>query len=235
MADAASAVVVTTDMTIPAVSAAPAVPETVEVKVGDKTLKVSKDTAAVITALQQTASDAAAAAQVLEAKLKAVPAATTTTAAAPAEENYDRLFQDPKGFVTDLAEKIKNDLRAEYTQTTLQRDFWTAFYDTHKDLKKHDFYVKAVLDREIAVYGKLKVPEVIEKLGTTVKTELLALGGNKGGTLTKPAAEGGTERLVVESKEGSEDSLTEPVGSLTSLIKQRRAARRAKPQAQVTT
>lgn len=231
-------VVASLDMTIPGKDT-PAAPETVEVKVGEATLKVSKDAAEAITALQKSVTDHAAAATALKSQLDAATAAgpaKPAPVAATEEEQYNRLFTHPKEFLTEFEKKIKDDLIAGYTQTTLQRDFWADFYTKHADLKKHDFYVKAVLDRDMGTLGKLKTLEAIEKLGTTVKTELLALGGKPGTGLTKPAAEGGTEPLKPGSKPESESSPTDktPPDTLTGLIRARREARRAgggKPQA----
>ena len=209
----------------------PVAPETVEVKVGDKTLKVSKDAAEAISALQQSVSEQAALAAAAEARAKAAAPAAPEK---PQPENYDRLFQDPKGFLSDFAKQIKEELRSEYTQTTLQREFWTQFYEAHADLKKHDFYVKSVLDRDFDKVAKLKTPEAIQKLGETVKAELLALSGGKSNPAPqKPATEGGTERLPAESKPESEHSPTPAGDTLTGLIKARREARRRGAQPQV--
>lgn len=220
-------------VTAPALETKPAVAaETVEVKVGDKTLKVSKEVAETIKAVQDAAAQSVATIKAeAAAAIKAATPAPKVPAATDAEENYDDLFTKPKEFITKLRNEIKDELRAEYTQTEGQKDFWRAFYKAHPDLEKHDFYVKSVLDRDLKTLtaGGVTVTDAIAKLGTTVKTELLALGGKSAAGDARPRTEGGTEGRKPQSNAGSEDSpapADAPKDTLTGILKGRAEARR---------
>lgn len=214
---------------IPA-AATPVAPTEVEVTLGDKSFKVSKEVADALTAVQKSSGESV---ETLTSKVEeleaAIKAARPTPVPADEEElDVNQLFVNPKKFLDEYAAKIKADLVTAYTQTTNQDKFWQAFYEKHAELKPHDFYVKAVLSREMKGLSNLSVEKAITKLGDTVKGELLKLSG-KSGKGGKPTTEGGTEHVVRESKEDdSEDSPTEPKpgGGLVGLLKARREARR---------
>lgn len=215
-----------------------AAPETVEVTVGDKTFKLSKEAAEAVTAMQAAATSKVSeyTKQISDLQAQITAAGKPPVKAAPQPGiDTDKMFTDPKAFIADLTAQIKGDVTASltkaYNAATAERDFWDSFYGANPDLKANDFYVQAVLNREQATLGPLKVSEAITKLADIVKADLLKLAGKApaGGGTGRPAAEAGTERTPARSQGGSEHSLTtdQPApNSLTALLKQRREARR---------
>lgn len=209
--------------------------ESVEVKFGSTTLKVSKDIAAVLQAVQaeteRTNSEIRAANAALEAKVTALTKPTPKAGDSPLDGIETELFTDPAKAVERILavaeERTTKKLTTAYAADRNQAAFWTEFYSKHPELKDHDFYVRSVLDREYEGLKTQKVPDVINKLAETVKGDILKLqragkGGGDGSDI-----EGGTESSRGESKDVSKRSLTggdKPV-TLTDVLKQRAAAR----------
>lgn len=210
--------------------------ESVEVKFGSTTLKVSKDIATVLQAVQaeteRSNSEIRAANAALEAKVTALTKPKGDGNAQGPLAGIDvEMFTDPstaarKIVDTAVAEAVTK-LTTAYTADRNQAAFWTEFYSKHPELKDHDFYVQAVLNREYESLKTSKVPDVINKLAETVKGDILKLQRGGKGKGDGEEIEGGTESGQRGSNTGSERSLTgkdKPV-SLTDVLKQRAAAR----------
>lgn len=217
-------------VTAPELQPAPA-PEPVEVKVGDKTLKVDKATADALTAYQA-AQDAAGVATKAEikkladqlAKLAPVKAANSE----PAPTDLDQLiFTNPKEALRLIKAEVLAEVNGELGKTSAQQAFWTEFYRQNANLQEHDWLVKAVMTREFKTLAPMDVPSAIKHLSTTVKGDILKLGGKSPSPAKNPGLEGGNElaRKSSNAADVSESSPTE--GGLTSVLKQRRAARAA--------
>lgn len=225
------------------VPATPAAEESVEITVGDKTFKVSKDAAAAIKASQDAAAEAVSKVstklQTVESELQTLKVKPAAPATPDPKANPDRIFSDPKGFIEDLKAEIREEIAGAYTVDQARKEFWSEFYAANSELKEHDFYVKAVFQREMATMGKMTVPEAIKHLGTAAKTDLLKLSGKSGwaGGPKRPVTEGGNETQRGQSNAESGESqpeTTETPKSLTGLLKQRREARRTAQQPRAT-
>ena len=203
--------------------------ETVEVKIGDKTLKVDKATAEAITAFKTATDKAGTDAKAQLDALAAQVAKLTPKAALPAATegpDYETLmFTDPKKAVQLIKEEIRAELNTTLSATNAQTAFWTEFYAQNPDLKDADWLVKSILTREMPRMMKMQVPEAIKDLSETVKGEILKLSKVKPAKDPKDEVEGANESRRKPSKEtdAGKDSPT----SITDVLRQRKAARRA--------
>lgn len=225
-------------------AAADTTPQIAEVKIGDKTFKVSADAAAAISAATAAADAQLTGLKSDVAQLKAAVTAATTPREQPAERqenevNYDEIFTNPKAFFEKHDARVRAAVTAEltgqYRQNEGTKEFWAEFYKANPALKAHDLVVKAVMERDFALLKDLKISEASVKLADAAKTYLVTAGVKLPPNPTAPAAEGGSGNLpsATESKTNeteSEGSLTEtPPNSLSGIILQRRQARRGQP------
>lgn len=209
--------------------AAPADTGKTKVKVGDTELEVDAATAGVITALNKQNQD-------LYAYLKGI---TNTPQTKPAKEDpkdkkeeYDwetELFVNPKDAIKRLRAEIKDEVKAEMTQAyngaESSKQFWAAFYNDHGDLKEHDFYVRAILQRDYAQLENLPASEGAAELAKRVKKELLKLSGGKSNAdETHRQLEGSSTRSNAKSTSQKPEDVVPSIGEL---IRRRQASRRA--------
>lgn len=199
----------------------------VKVKVGDTELETDESSAAVINALNKQTTD-------LYAYLKGI---TGTPQAKPAakEDNKDEydweteLFVNPKEALKRLRSEIKEEVKAEmttaYNGAESSKQFWAAFYADHAELKEHDFYVKAILQRDYAQLENMPASEGATELAKRVKKELLKLSGGKSNAdETHRPLEGGSTRANAKS---ASQNVEDVVPSIGELIRRRQAGRRA--------
>ena len=204
-------------------------PELVEVKLGEKTVKLDAATAEAVKAIQETAEAAGVTARQLQAKLDV--ANRPADKKDGSEEPYDyetNLFTDPKGALARLRAEIVAEVEGKTNLKAAQKDYWDTFYQQNADLAGYRWVVDAVFSRDYATFGALTVGDSQKKLSETVKADLLKLRGGKNEADTTPGGEGGTESTRGRTKHdtGDKGSDAHRTGGLTATIKARRDARR---------
>lgn len=204
----------------------------VEVKVGDKSVKVDPLIAEALKLAQKAAEDAGVAVTSLRAQLTEKDAALAAASKpamkkAPEGDGLDvLLFTDPDKAIQLITENIMAKVDAKQSQTSAQEMFWKEFYKENKDLEDMDAYVRYVFQRDFPEMKKsgITVGEAIKKLGTTVKGELIKVSTRSKGQ-GKPIAEGGSEgnsgRNTESELEVSKDSPT----TTGQILRARREAR----------
>lgn len=212
-------------------------PTEVEVKLGDKSLKVAPEVAEALKIAQKAAEEAGIAVTSLKTQLSEKDAALAAAKqpAKPVKQDGDGLdvllFTDPDKAIQQITQNILAQVSANQTRTSNQEQFWKEFYKENKDLEDADGYVRYVFARDFDAMHKsgMNVGDAIKKLGTTVKGELLKMGRKEKGD-SRPIAEGGSEgnsgRKTGSESEVSEDSPT----TTASILAERRAARLAAKQ-----
>lgn len=200
----------------------------VKVKVGDTELETDESSAAVINALNKQTTD-------LYAYLKGIT--NGQPAAKPAvkddkKADYDwetELFVNPKEALSRLRAEIKAEVKEEmtgaYNAAESSKQFWTAFYNDHADLKEHDFYVRAILQRDYAQLENMPASEGATELAKRVKKELLKMSGGKSNSDEEHRPlEGGSTRANAKSASQKPEDVVPSIGEL---IRRRQAGRRA--------
>jgi hypothetical protein len=232
MTDKAAAAAVAPELNASAAAAA-AAPVVEKVTIGGKEFEVSKDAALAIKASQEAAT---ASAREIEQRLnsqiadltKRVPV-TPAEKAAPAAEDYDTLiFTQPKEAVARIKAELKAELAGVSESEKARAQFWTNFYDEFPELKGDELVVNAVASRDYNDLKDLKVVDARKKLGEATQKYLLERGVDRKKAKKGNQVEGGTESKDARSQSSkvSEDSQPEQ-GGISSVLKQRREARRA--------
>lgn len=209
----------------------------VEVKLGDKTVKVDSAVAAELAAARKAADEAgvkvgsltsqmAELNTKLEAALKpAQKAALEKTGETPLDV---LLFTDPSQAIAMIEKNILEKVNQTNQVENSRKEFWSEFYSQNKELNDFKGYVDFVFNRELPglVKKNLTVGDTIKEVSKIVKTELLKIKGvpeNK----QKLTAEGGSESG--NSGKQTESEKQEGEGSQTttaSILLERREARR---------
>lgn len=202
----------------------------VEVKVGEKTVKVAKEVADILRSTQEAASTASANIKTLTQQLAekdaALEAANKKSAPKEGEVGYDvLLFTDPDKAVEKITNSILGKVEEKMERTQSQQQFWGEFYKQNKDLKDFEGYVNYVFQRDYKTLtgAGVTVGDAIKKLGEAVKADLVKISGKSVGN-GKVVAEGGSEgNRGMDS--GSKASEGEHPQTTASILKARRAAR----------
>lgn len=198
----------------------------VKVKVGDTELETDESSAAVINALNKQTTD-------LYAYLKGI----TGTPKAPEPKKEDKkadydweteLFVNPKEALARLRQEIKAEVKEEmtgaYNAAESSKQFWTAFYKDHEELKEHDFYVRAILQRDYAQLENMPASEGATELAKRVKKELLKMSGGKSNSDEEHRPlEGGSTRANAKNPSQKPEDVVPSIGEL---IRRRQASRR---------
>ena len=203
----------------------------VSIKVDGTEYKVSKDTAAILTA-QQRQFD-----RVISEVKRPAPQSAAKKPADDEDANdvTVKFFADPKKFLDDFKTEILSTARqtmtAEYSQDQAQKQFWTDFYGTHKDLDKAKDHVlvEAVLRSNTKLLD-MKVEDASKELADLTRKNILDLtnrhkqGNKENRTATLEGGSTGASRQT-SRKEAADE--TPARASLSQLIKARKNARRA--------
>lgn len=213
-------------------------PTEVEVKIGDKTVKVDSAVAAALNAATTAAKEAGVSVNTLKAQVAERDALIAAAAKAgqkteqKAEDGLDvLLFTNPDKAIEQITQTILQKVSAQQAQTTAQGEFWVQFYKDNKDLEDADGYVRYVFARDFDTMKKagLTVGDAMKKLAETSKTEILKISGKQKGS-SRPVGEGGGEGNS-RSNERSESSVSEDLpASTSSILLERKAARAAAKQ-----
>lgn len=209
----------------------------VEVKLGDKTVKVDPAVAAELTAARKAASDAGVKVTSLSnqmaevnAKLEAaLKPAQKVALAQSGETPLDvLLFTDPTAAIALIEKNILEKVNTSNQVEKSRGEFWTEFYSQNKDLNDFKGYVDFVFNRELPglVKRNLTVGDTIKEVSKIVKTELLKIKGapeNK----QKAVGEGGSEsgNSGKQTRSENTDSGNE-LPTTASILQERREARR---------
>lgn len=210
----------------------------VEVKLGDKTVKVDPAVAAELTAARQAATDAGVKVTSLSNQMAEVnaklEAALKPAQKAALEKSGDTpldvlLFTDPTQAIALIEKNILDKVNQSNQVEKSRGEFWAEFYSQNKDLSDFKGYVDFVFNRELPglVKKNMTVGDTIKEVSKIVKTELLKIKGPGGDNKQKPVGEGSNEPGNSGKQKGSENSGSEDALPTTaSILQERREARR---------
>lgn len=201
----------------------------VKVKVADAEMETDEASAAVINALQKQNTDLYAYLKNIGAPSKPEPKKADPKDGGKPYDWSTELFVDPEGALkrlrAELKEEIKTEMTTAYNNAEGEKTFWNLFYKDNDELKEHDHFVRAILNRDYAELADLPTAKAAAELSTRVKKELLKLrGGRSNADESDRSLEGGSTRSNAKNTGQNKE---EVVSSLGDLIRKRAAARRA--------
>lgn len=206
----------------------------VEVVIDGQKYKVAGDTAAILQAQQRQFDRTLS-----EVKKTVMPQDEKKQKVEETDDDVTvKFFANPKKFLDDFKTEIlsttRQSLTAEYTQDQSQKQFWTDFYSEHKDLdpKKDHILVETILRRDSKKLYDMQVGDASKELADLTRKEILALvgrhKGEKAGNRTTTLESGsGTTNRGQKTKVDANDEDEPKRSTLSSLIKDRKAKRRA--------
>jgi uncharacterized protein YecA (UPF0149 family) len=171
---------------------------------------------------------------------RAIPPAEPTTQPQAADgidemtdEEFDALlFSEPRKALAMNNEKLKRDLRNEYTTEQGTTKFWDQFYAANADLKEDDDLVQSTLQKNMAELANMPVDKAKSRLAELTRDRILGFmkKTRDGGNRKRAVAEGANPPTVPQSA-GNEDADEQPTETLGSLLRARRARRAGRAQA----
>jgi hypothetical protein len=165
---------------------------------------------------------------------RAIPPAEPARQAQPAEseemddEEFDALlFSNPREALRINNEKVKRELRNEYTNNQGTTKFWDNFYRDNADLKDDDDLVQSTLQKNMAELGNMPVDKAMGRLAELTRDRIM-------GFMKKRKEPRGQNRAIAEGSnppsiprgpvvDDDEDAKQTTMGDL---LKSRRAKRR---------
>lgn len=156
--------------------------------------------------------------------MRPAPAPAPAPKPEPEPDWEDLMFKDPKEYNRLLREHVKKEisgeLRGDYQRDQGTRDFWSAFYTDHADLKGDDDIVKAILQANLADLAPMPVKAAGDKLAELTRSRILKYTGGKLPGGKKAVAEGNGQGVPVKK-----DPEPDKVVTLSQLLRARRAKR----------
>lgn len=146
--------------------------------------------------------------------------------------------EDPDKFLetveTQVAERLTKKQKEKADAEKREKELWDKFYEKNKHLKKFDFLVKSVAQRDYEEHLKPladgnKQDEFFDKLAELANEEFMRIKGEANDEPKKTFVEGGPGPIVGEGETESADD--NKVKSLGDIIKQR-AEKREKARTQ---
>ena len=112
----------------------------------------------------------------------------------PADDDIDtQLFANPTATLQKVGERIKNELRGEYTLAEEQRQWWNSFYGAHEHLKGSEVIVRAILEANMEELRSLPLDRQQPALAEKVEAQLARF------IKSRPSASSGQNSRPVES------------------------------------
>jgi hypothetical protein len=216
---------------------APQTPELVDLELGGKTVKVTKEAAEAFTAFRESNDTRFAG---LEQQIRSIPRPQAPPAAPSNEYDYSTaILTDTKSaldhFGKDLKDQIVNQITEAYSTNQRAEKFWNNFYKKNKDLSEDEdgFLVQSVLNANMGSLGDLPTTTAIVKLGDLVRGQIARIKGDSGGDQTKLRRQHseapGTVRDAMQGGPGQDGNAApqpDNVKSLSTMLAER-ANRRA--------
>ncbi len=203
----------------------------VDVEIDGKSFKMTADAAEAFksssAATQKTVSDLKADVgrlrkQVNEPARQPDPQPASKQQSAPADELADLMYTDPAEYTRRVEERILGKVTTAYSQRQQMDGFWQTFYEQNPQLKKAEVIVKSVMDRDWGEIKDLPLNESSRVLADRASEEIVNITGGKA-----PSKAAKSEPAAPTSGKATETPDDEPVaGSLSEILKQRRARRR---------
>jgi len=146
----------------------------------------------------------------------------------PKEPDINTLwFENPQAAYQKIVTDVETKIEAKYRQDQAYRSFWDGFYRKHDDLREDDWVARTVFQEHFEDLAGLTPDNAQEKLGELTREKILKLtrkvkssdDSRPRPTLLEPASGDRPPRVAREEDEGP--------NSISELIAQRRAARRA--------
>lgn len=209
-------------------------PTEVEIKLGDKTVKVDPAVAEALEAARNDAAKNGADLKTLNAQLQEMAGQIAALRPQPKKEGAQpedlsvQIFTDPDKAIQRIVQTAVAQSQAIVQQSNAQKEFWDEFYRQNSDLKEFDGYVRYVFQRELPGYTKqnLTVGDTLKKIAETVKGDMVKMAP-KGGTGKKVVAEGGNEGDGNKSGKGSSKDVSgDETVTTRGILAERAEARR---------
>jgi hypothetical protein len=142
------------------------------------------------------------------------------------DEDFDALlFSNPREAMRLNNERVKAELRNEYTANQGTTKFWDQFYQANGDLRGDDDLVQSTLNKNMAELGNMPVEAAMERLAALTRDRILGF--------IKKRKEPRTSRAVAEGANApviSAASVSDPKPTTLSNILRARHERRHKTQ-----
>lgn len=162
------------------------------------------------------------------------PTRSEAVAADPTDEMTDEefdalLFSNPREALRLNNERVKKELRTEYTANQGTQSFWQQFYAANGDLKDDDDLVQSTLQKNMAELGNMPVPEAMARLAVLTRDRILGfMKKRKEPRTSRAVAEGATPPAVPQAQD---DEAEPAAGTLSGVLTARRMRRRSAAQA----
>lgn len=211
----------------------------VEIEIGGKKYKVDSETAAAYQAeVKRLSTPTRERVEVIRDR--------PVEAKAPEKPSiYDRgakeIFTNPKQFLTEFASEIRKEVMQEvggrYTQDQGIRQFWSDFYSDNPDLKKADSLVQATLNEHVNELADLPTKQAAKKLAELSHERIMGIAtsfGFEAKKTTKKDNRAGVETASGGERRGAVVTEDNKVKSISSIIRERQAARQVTPKSRAT-
>jgi hypothetical protein len=165
---------------------------------------------------------------------RAIPPAepARAPAAEPADEMDDEefdalLFSNPREALRINNERVKRELRNEYTNNQGTTKFWENFYRDNSDLKDDDDLVQSTLQKNMAELGNMPVDKAMGRLAELTRERILGFMKKRKEPRgqNRAIAEGSNPPSIPRGPAVDDDDDAKPT-TMGDLLKSRRAKRR---------
>lgn len=100
------------------------------------------------------------------------------------EPDWEKLlYDDPKGFVGTLSDRIakqvSTELGTKYQRDQGEKEFWSDFYAENDDLREDRDLVQATLNSNISILGDLPVSQARKKLADLTRERIMRYTGKR--------------------------------------------------------
>lgn len=147
----------------------------------------------------------------------------------PKEPDINTLwFENPQAAYQKIVTDVETKIEAKYRQDQAFRSFWDGFYRKHDDLREDDWVAKTVFQENFNELAELTPDKAQEKLGELTREKILRVARK-----FKTTDDNRTRPTLLEPASGdrpprpTRNEEDEGPNSISELIQQRRAARRA--------
>jgi hypothetical protein len=125
------------------------------------------------------------------------------------EPDYeDLLYSDPRKFVQVIKEQTRAELRAEYEEDQVMRDFWDGYGRRHPDLAEEELISRAMFVRHNTDLLDLPTRKAQDRLAELVSAEILRISRRGKDNGNQPKEHDTGKRAVVEGASGDRGSRT---------------------------
>lgn len=142
-------------------------------------------------------------------------------------EDFDALlFSNPREALRLNNEKLKRELRSEYTSNQGTTKFWDQFYEANADLKGDDDLVQSTLQKNMNELGNLPVSEAMARLAALTRDRIMGYMKKRKEPRSSRAVAEGANAPAGRGYVPDDDDGPKPA-TMSDMLKARRQRRRA--------